>query len=858
MWKLVLATLAILTVPAFAAQSAAPADVDIEQRVESILSQMTLEEKIDLLGGVSLFGVRGVPRLGVPAMTAADGPFGVRNFTRTTVIAGGIALAATWDTELAQRVGKEMGRDARSRGVHFYLAPGVNIYRSPLNGRNFEYLGEDPYLAAHIAVPLVAGVQSQGVAATIKHYLGNNSEYARHTIDSVIDERTAREIYLPAFEAAVKAANVSAVMDAYNLVNGEQMTQNHHFNVDVLKDEWGFKGVLMSDWDATQDTLAAASGGLDLEMPSGKYFNRAALMPLVRDGKVSPALLDDKVRRMLRTAARFGWLDRPQHDASIPRYNAQGRAAALQTALEGIVLLKNAHATLPFDRARIQSIAVIGPNAYPAVPHGGGSVTVVPFHATSLLEGLSDELGTDVDVHYSRGIADLHHIAAATKFSIVAGGDRPGLQVEVFDNMELAGTPTSTRVDRNIDQGTPLDLSAWASGDRELDLAALSPLRETSARWTGYYTPTQAGEHDVFVQVSGFGHGIGYRLYVDDTLVADRWTRKTAPLEATRLAMDLRPHKFVLEHRGEAGGLDGPSPFVRLGIVREGGWVDAAAEQFASQADAVIVAVGFDAASEAEDWDRTFRLPPGQDELIRRICGINKHCVVIVTSGGAVDMRGWLERAPALLQSWYLGQEGGTALAKVLFGSVNPSGHLPATFERRWEDNPVHDSYYPEPGTNRVRYKEGVFVGYRGYERLGIEPQFPFGHGLSYTTFGYGDLALQPSSGSAGTLYDVSFTVKNTGARAGAAVPQLYIAAAKARVPRPPKELKGFAKISLQPGESRKVVLPLDVRSFAFYDVASKRWRAEAGTYQVLVGESTEQIALKGTVTLAHSILANQ
>ena len=291
---LILAILSIVPAAAFAAPATASSGTDVDRRVESLLGQMTLEEKIDLLGGVNLFGVRGVPRLGVPSLTAADGPFGVRNFTRTTVIAGGPALAATWNPELAQRIGAELGRDARSRGVHYYLAPGVNIYRSPLNGRNFEYFGEDPYLAAHIAAPLIEGVQSQGVAATVKHFLGNNSEFSRHTIDTIIDERTAREIYLPAFEAAVKTAHVAAVMDAYNLVNGEHMTQNRYFNVDVLKNEWGFQGVLMSDWDATYDALAAANGGLDLEMPSGKFFNRTALTPLIKDGKVSPATLDDK------------------------------------------------------------------------------------------------------------------------------------------------------------------------------------------------------------------------------------------------------------------------------------------------------------------------------------------------------------------------------------------------------------------------------------------------------------------------------------------------------------------------------------------------------------------------------------
>src|ERR1700730_14876317 len=310
--RLTVGALLIVAVTSVGAQTP-----EIERRVEAILGQMTQDEKIGMVGGAGrLFDIRGVARLNVPAMTAADGPFGVRNFTRTAVYAGGIALAASWKRERTRRIGTQLGRDARARVVHFYLAPGVNIYRSPLNGRNFEYLGEDPYLAARIAVSFVEGVQSQGVAATIKHYFGNNSEYARHTTDSVIDERAAREIYLPAFEAAVKNANVAAVMASYNLVNGEHMTQNRYFNVDVLKHEWGFKGVLMSDWDATYDALAAANGGLDLEMPSGKYFNRTALVPLVTDGKISPAVLDDKVRRMLRTAVRFGWLDRPQIDGS--------------------------------------------------------------------------------------------------------------------------------------------------------------------------------------------------------------------------------------------------------------------------------------------------------------------------------------------------------------------------------------------------------------------------------------------------------------------------------------------------------------------------------------------------------------
>jgi beta-glucosidase len=839
--------------PAFA-QSA----VDIEKRVDSILQQMTIEEKISLIGGGGgLFDIRGIARLKIPAMTAADGPFGVRNFTRTNVYAGGMALAASWNTDLAQRIGVDLGRDARSRGVNFYLSPGVNIYRAPQNGRNFEYLGEDPFLAGRMATALISGVQSQGVAATVKHYLGNNSEFARHATDVIVDERTAREIYLPAFETAVKSGDVAAVMDSYNLVNGEHMTQNHRFNVQILKQEWGFDGVLMSDWDATYNTLAAANGGLDLEMPSSKYFNSASLLPLLRNGEVSGGVLDDKVRRMLRTAIRFGWLDRPQTDASISRYDVGGRSASLQGAQEGVVLLKNAAGALPLDVSKLRSLAVIGPNAYPAVLNGGGSATVAPFHAASLLEGLSAESNERIEIRYTRGVSGYQRFARNTSWKVDAGGGQSGIQVQEFDNLDLSGTPVRTRLERFVDQGEPLDLSALASGDRPLDLAAFASVHPTSTRWSGYFSPAAPGPHDLFVQVGGFDKDIGYRVYVDGQLEIDHWSWKIAALKAVTLTLDASAHKIVLEHRAVAGGLDGKVPFVRLGLVAKGGWVEPDAEQVAAQADAAVVAVGFDFASEAEAWDRTFELPPGQDELVRKVCAANKRCIVIVNAGGAVDTSAWLDRIPALLHAWYLGQEGGTALAKIIFGSVSPSGHLPASFERQWQDNPVHDSYYPEQGANQVRYKEGVFIGYRGYEARHIAPQFPFGFGLSYTAFEYGDLRVRKTNTGSGR-FEALFSVKNIGSRAGAAVPQLYVAAPKTSVPRPMKELKGFAKLMLQPGESREVVLPLDVRAFAYFDAAGERWRADPGTYGILIGESAEQIVLSSSIRLDHLLTASK
>src|SRR6476659_5558395 len=396
----------------FSASAQAPApslrsSAEIERRADSLLNQMTLDEKLALLGGVDGFFIRDVPRLNLPRLKMADGPVGVRNFGPATAFAGGVTLTATWNPALAELVGTELGRDSRAKGVHFILAPGVNINRAPMNGRNFEYFCEDPYLASRIAVGYIKGVQSQGVSATVKHFMGNNSEFDRHNTDSIIDERTMREIYLPVFEAAVKEANVGAIMDSYNLVNGTHLSQHGFLNTDIAKNEWGFRGIMMSDWFSTYNGIEAANGGLDLEMPSGDFMNRETLLPAIQQGKVSVATIDDKVRRILRTAIRFGWLDRDQTVASIPRYNQQGRKVALEAARESLVLLKNERSLLPLDKARIKSVAIIGPDAYPAVPVGGGSGRVEPFVATSFLQGLSNYLGTAAQVYYARGIPSL-------------------------------------------------------------------------------------------------------------------------------------------------------------------------------------------------------------------------------------------------------------------------------------------------------------------------------------------------------------------------------------------------------------------------------------------------------------------
>ena len=810
---------------------------EIERRIDSILSQMTLEEKLDLLGGVDGFFIRDLPRLNLPRLKMADGPIGVRNFGPATSFAGGVGLTATWNPKLAELVGIELGRDARAKGVHFLLAPGVNIYRAPMNGRNFEYFGEDPFLASRMAVSYINGVQSQGVSATIKHYLGNNSEFDRHNTDSIIDERTLREIYLPTFEAAVKEAHVGAVMSSYNLTNGLHMSQNKYLLTDVLKKEWGFDGLIMSDWSGTYDGIEATNAGQDLEMPSGLHMNQQILKPAIEQGKVSVATVDDKVRRILRTALRFGWLDRDQTALSIPRYNLQGRQVALNAAREGITLLKNDSGLLPLSKSKIKSILIIGPGAYPAVSVGGGSAEVQPFAAISYLEGLANYAGKDLfQVYYDRGLLSYSDLANATNFTTSQAGGEPGLRAEYFNNLDLKGTPVVSRTEQHVDYGSAARL--------------LFPEQTLSSRWTGYYTPQESGSYEVFVQTHR-ERGGSYRLYVDDKLVLDNWTTLTALTDYRTLRLNPKPHKIVLEQTGRG---DRRAARLRMGVVRTGQLVSTNAKKLAASSDVLVVAAGFDSESEAESADRTFRLPLGQDELIQEMAAANKNTIVVMTLGGGVDMNAWLDRVPALIQAWYPGQEGGRALAEILFGDVNPSGRLPVTFERRWEDNPVHDSYYPEAGTKRVVYKEGLFVGYRGYEHNRTKPLFPFGFGLSYTSFTYSNLSIKPMSNSeSGPRYEVTFDVKNTGTREGADVAQIYVGDAHAKVSRPTKELKGFSKVILRPGETRKVLVVLDRRALSYYDVDAKQWRAEPGDYTVLVGRSSEQIELRGKLTLATS-----
>ena len=805
-----------------------PITAAMEQKVDAMVRKLTLQEKIALIGGEDSMYIRAEPGIGLPRLKMSDGPLGVRTWGPSTAYAAGINLAASWDTALAKRIGLMLGEDARARGVNFLLGPGVNIYRSPRNGRNFEYLGEDPYLAGQIAVKYIDGVQSRGVIATVKHFAGNNSEYDRHNVNSIVDERTLREIYLPAFEAAVKQGHVGAVMDSYNLLNGQHSTQNQFLNIDVLRKEWGFRGIVMSDWFATYDGIAAANNGLDLEMPSGAFMNAKTLLPAIQSGKVTEYVIDAKVRRILRTAMQFGFFDRDQTNLNIPLFNQQGNAVALQAAEEGAVLLKNEGHLLPLDRHAIHSIAVLGPDAYPARPGAGGSSDVTAFAPVSFMTGLSDALQPGIKVYWSSGIPSPSEIFANSRWCADAECKKPGLIREEF----------VVATNAKIFSGSDNHVSHWTGG--QWGKHAKTPRR---VEWSGYFVPKTAGTYR-FV-AAGIGEDT-YQLMVNGKQILEQKHFEGQAPKAAKITLEANQSaqvKFVylpVTDQVTAG----------LGVIAEDKLIDPEAVRLAMIADVVVLSVGFGPHTESEGFDRTYHLPFGQQKLITAITAANPHTIVTLTAGGSVATSGWIGQVPALLQTWYAGQQGGTALAKLLFGNVNPSGKLPITWQKNFDDDPIAKNYYEQPGTHDVKYAEGLFVGYRHYGKSSVKPLFPFGFGMSYTDFAFSNLSVSPESAGPSGPFTVSFDVKNTGSRPGADVAQVYVGDPSATVSRPAKELKGFSRVILQPGEQRHVTVTLDQRSLAYWSTQQHGWNVDPGKFVVYVGDSSANVPLQKDFTV--------
>ncbi|MCD6352073.1 MAG: glycoside hydrolase family 3 C-terminal domain-containing protein [Armatimonadetes bacterium] len=824
----------------------------IEQRVEDLLKRMTLAEKLDQLGGdKSAMATPDNERLGIPGFRMADGPNGVR-WGKSTAFPTGTALGATWDPDLVRRVAAAMGREFRAKGRYVALGPCINLIRDPRGGRSFETFSEDPYLLARLAVAYVRGMQSEKVIATAKHYACNNQENGRGSLDVHVPERTLREVYLPHFRACVIEGQVGAIMSAYNLVRGEHCTQNRYLQVDILKKEWGFQGIVMSDWGATHATVEAINGGLDVEMPH-RFFYGKPLEEAVRAGKVSEKTIDEAVRRILRVKFQVGAFENlPQPDES--KINTPATQALVRdVARRAIVLLKNERHLLPLERSKLKRIAVIGPQAAHARWGGGGSSHISPYYAVSPLDGIKAKVGDKVTVTYAEGCAidrpdQLPPIDPSLLTPDEAAEGEHGLTGEYFDNQQLQGQPKFRRLD------TKLDFN-WAGGAP----AKGFPRDHFSVRWRGKLTPRVSGRYTI-----GLATDDGCRLYLDGKRIINDWHDHA--VETRTATVDLvagRPYDLVIEYY-ENGGLAEVhlgllAPAQKDALFRE-------AVQAAADADVAIVCVGTTPREESEGHDRpSIKLLGRQDELVREVWRANRHTVVLVISGSAVAMDPWVRHVPAILQCWFNGQEAGNAIADVLFGDYNPGGKLPLTFPHSDAQLPPFDANYEAVADGR---------GYRYFDAVGLQPLFPFGYGLSYTRFAYSNLRLSSPRIARDGKLTVRVDVTNVGRRAGDEVVQLYLRALQPRLPWPPKVLRGFRRVSLKPGERKTISFVVGPRELAVYDPQAPApgpaaasaggkspaaqqtpprkgaWVVAPGTYEVIVGASSRDLRGRARFTV--------
>ena len=799
----------------------------VETEVEALLGQLTLDEKISLVHADGKFVVNAIERLGIHEMWMSDGPHGVRmEINRddwdpagwdndvATYLPPTTMVAASWNPRMARLHGTVLGAEARHRNKDLILGPGVNLARLPINGRNFEYLGEDPYLASRLVVESVRGIQSNDVAATIKHFALNTQELNRRGVDSRPDERTLREVYLPMYEAAVKEAGVWAVMGAYNSYMGTNANQSRHLVMDILKGEWGFQGVLLTDWHVPINTYDAAMNGLDLEMgtdaPYNEFHFADPLRAMVREGRVPETVIDDKVRRILRLQLSIGMMD--LHRLSGQRNTPAHRTAALDIAREGVTLLKNEAGVLPLDPSAARKVLMIGPNVHREHALGGGSSQIKALYEITPFQGVADRLGDDVEITTLR--------ARGSTLSPIAG--------EYLASRHWTGTPT-WEVDHYADAGRTEHLAHSVISDSAYRVTKPGTTEHVTFR--GIIAPLESGAHELKANADG-----AFRLAIDGETVLD-FTAPEATTQTRVVQLEAgRNYDFELDYSGAGRftlGWDAPSDL----FTPEAEYLAAA-----RAADAVIFVGGLSHDDDREAVDRrNLELPGGQDEVIAKLLEVNPNTVILLLGGSPAEMP-WIDRARAVVWGWYGGQEGGRAYAEVLFGDVNPSGKLPMTFPVRLEDSaPIAlDDYGPEV----TNYPEGVFIGYRWYQKQNIAPLFPFGHGLSYTTFDYADLAItQPAGDDAVAV--VSATITNIGEVSGAEVVQLYLGDVEASVERPARELKGFAKVFLKPGESRRVDLTLRPRDLSFWDIATGDWKAEPGEFEVMLGASAADIRLR-------------
>jgi beta-glucosidase len=796
------------------------------RRVRDLISALTLEEKAALTAGRDLWSTAAIERLGIPAVGLTDGPNGARGMglPGVGVVASactpcGSGLGATWDVELLERIGALIGREARAKGCHVLLAPTVNIHRSPLGGRTFEAFSEDPLLSGRLAAGYIRGVQSQGVAATVKHLAGNENERERMTADSVIDERTLREIYLLPFELAVREGDVRAVMTAYNRLNGIWCGESAPL-LGILRQEWGFDGLVMTDWFAGAHTVTAMQAGLNLEMPGpGRAFGPAVAVA-VEKGGLDESSVTSCVEQLLETFERTGVFS----ETAVPDVDRpEDRLLLRQAAAASCVLLTN-DGLLPLEPGAIRSVAVIGPNAARTQIAGGGSAQVRPYRRSSILDALRDRIGDTVAVTYARGCSLDTSPPVCEGAQLRTPEGEPGLLVECFAGTQLAGDPVGRLV-----------VSDTQVGFTDPPFGGLDP-QCWSLRATGTFTPYEDGEHTWALSQAGRA-----RLVIDGALVADGTVDPpgagphffglgSADIQATLTMTAGRSYPITVELSSEGAVL---VTGFRLGCLPvDGPDLIARAVAAAAAADVAVVVVGTNDEWETEGRDRDSLVLPGeQDLLVRRVVEANLRTVVVVNTGSPVALP-WADDVSAVLHASFGGQEMGEGVVDVLTGRTDPGGRLATTFPLRLEDTPAFTSFVPE--NHVVRYTEGVFVGYRWYETRKLGVRFPFGHGLSYGSTSWAEPVLSSRHVASGMPLTVELAVSNTGTRRATDVVQCYVVPLAAPVSRPYQELKAFGKVDLEAGERAVVRLTLDDRAFSYW---------HTGDDHAVVGEPVNDLA---------------
>lgn len=808
-----------------------------------LVGRLSLEQKVRLLTGRDSWVLQGEPAIGLRPIVTSDGPAGARGTHfdpahPSTSLPCGVALAATWDEGLIEQLTTALGREAHARGIDVLLAPTVNIVRTPFNGRGFECFSEDPFLTSRIAVAYIRGLQKAGVAATVKHFVANDSETDRHTYDARISEQVLREVYLPPFEAAIAEADVFLIMAAYNSVNGATMTANRPLLDELLKREWGFTGVVVSDWHATTSTAESANAGLDLVMPGPKGPWGDRLIEAVKNGSVSEAEIDDKVSRLLLLAQRLRALNgsaSPDGSGEISsRHSALIDPAVVRdVTARSFVLLRNERKLLPLWAGSAARVAVIGPNAVEPQTQGGGSVRVLPVKRPGLAESIRDAL--DVQVTVSQGCVTSPTVPAPPEGTVhdpVTGKKGVRLSVRIADGTVIYDAPFA-KTDVTWWDGLP---EGWSDRGTQIVIRAR-------------YEPEVDGPHQI--GAAGVGH---VRILIDGSVVGEAdHPQPQESVEALsrpqelRVAADFRKGRAV-EVKVELT-IGGQLPAMRLGIgpqLEDERLLDEAV-QAAAAADVAVVVVGSADGTESEGYDRTtLALPGRQDELVRRVAAANPNTVVVINSGMPVLMP-WAEEVPAIIQAWLPGQAFGEAVGEVLSGNAEPGGRLPISLPRAEADSPV---MHATPDAGMLVYSEGLLVGYRGFDRKGTEPLFGFGHGLGYTEWDYASITPATTSLDAGHDLDLSVIVRNAGTRSGREVVQLYLEQPDDDPRRPIRVLVGFVNIEAEAGESVAARLKVPARAFMRFDEPSRAWVAHPGTYVLRAGRSARDLRLSTKVVM--------